>query len=93
MSDKDVREGMRRDSVNRVARIRRERERQEDGYTGKDKLEFDIGKLESTITNCEWDLNSPELKGNNAIIHKLKTAKEQLIVKKEELKKLMEEKK
>ena len=86
MSDKEIKEGMRRDSVSRVNRIRAKRIEEENNYTGKDKLEFDIGNLKTTIMNCELDLNTSELKGNLLIIRKLETAKARLIVKEEEYK-------
>jgi hypothetical protein len=90
MSSNEVKEGMRRDSVNRAIRIRAKRLNEENSYTGKDRLEFEIGRLKSTIINCEWDLKSPELRGNSIIKHKLDEAKKQLLMKEEELKMIVE---
>ena len=82
---------IRRDCVTRANRIRTTRLREEQGYTGKDKLEYEIGKCKSIIINCEWDLRTSELRGNPLIENKLKMAKEMLVIRQEEYKKLSEE--
>jgi len=85
--------GQDRDShlkVLRLAREAREKEREEknnelDSMGGVDKLKFDIGNLENTVKLCDYDLSTPTLRGNSAIINKKRIAEESLKLKKIEL--------
>ena len=79
----------RRKAIARAIEERKMREYKELNAVGKEKLEYEIGRLKNCILNCEHDLLM--FPNNMQIINKIKAAKEKLIKKQHELNEVNDE--
>jgi hypothetical protein len=49
-----------------------------DNLAGLDKIDYELGKCESYVKNCKYDLSLSQNQNNPAILHKLKTLNDQI---------------
>jgi len=75
---------VRNESIARARKERIENYKKIEKLTGKEKLDYEYGRLSGDLVAAEWDLK--KVPANQAIIHKIEAIKERMAEIKKELK-------